>query len=92
MQDQATVSVGMQSVAFVLRSRLVERDWRFAMSISNDSLTLLCRSSRRHGLVSRNFAELNIQPLARSWHAYHQARREFDISDGGRTNDMQGEV
>jgi len=27
------------------------------------------------------FAELNTQPLAMSWRAYHQARREFDISD-----------
>src|SRR3984893_9328833 len=32
------------SAAERLRSgRLVERDWRFAMSISNDSLSLLCR-------------------------------------------------
>jgi len=35
------------------------------------------------------FAELNTQPLAMSWRAYHQARRESDISDQGRTNDMQ---
>jgi hypothetical protein len=31
------------------------------------------------------FAELNTQPLAMRWRAYHQVRREFDISDEGQT-------
>jgi hypothetical protein len=29
------------------------------------------------------FAELNTQPLAMSWRAYHQARHEIDIQTKG---------
>jgi len=54
-----------------------------------DSLSLLCRGSCQTLPCVPELAELNTQSLAMSWSAYHQARREFNISDEGKTNGLQ---
>jgi hypothetical protein len=65
----------------VLRSRLVERDWAIRdVYLQRFAVTALPRQLQTLPCVPE-FAELNTQPLAMRRRAYHQARREFDISD-----------
>jgi len=62
----------------VLRSGLVERDWAIRDVYPNDSLSLLATHLLTLPYVPE-FVERN--SLAMRRRAYHQARREFDISD-----------